>query len=174
VDSRLFVRSEMKEICLTKGKMTTVDDEDYEYLSTCKWQFSSTGYAVTGKYTSSGIHKIIRMHRVIMNAPSGFQIDHIDGNKLNNCKSNLRICTQFENMANMRMKKVNTSGYIGVHFDKRYSIYGAKIRIGGKQVWLGSFNTPEEAAKVYDDVKVKTHGNLCITNFPQPEPPKGA
>jgi thiamine monophosphate synthase len=110
--------------------------------------------------------------------PSGVMTDEerhrqVDNDKLNNCKSNLRICTQSENILNRGITKANTSGFLGVHFDKRYSIYGATLRINGKKIWLGTFNKPEDAARAYDSAKIAAFGNICSTNYPKPEPPKG-
>src|SRR5688572_4947824 len=104
----------MKEIPLTQGKVALVDDEDYEWLNRWKWTFqeckSGNGYAV--RY-SRGRREY--MHRLVLNAPTGTEIDHVaTGDTLNNQRTNLRVCTRAQNLANRNIGKNNTSGYKGV------------------------------------------------------------
>ena len=85
----------MKEIPLTRGKFALVDDEDYEWLSQWKWYCSTTGYAVRGCK-----NRILYMHREIAKTKPGMLTDHINRNKLDNRKENLRFCSHRENMKN--------------------------------------------------------------------------
>jgi len=82
----------MREILLSRGHVALVDDADFDWLSRSKWHCSNDGYAVSG---------VVVMHRLIMDAPDGMEVDHIDRNKLNNRRSNLRVCTHAENMRNI-------------------------------------------------------------------------
>ena len=102
----------MKQIPLTKNKFTLVDDEDYELVNKYNWYFGA-GYA-------RSMEKIL-MHRLIMKAKKGQMIDHIDGNGLNNQRSNLRFCTHSQNMANKKGFKNTSSKYKGVytHIDSK-------------------------------------------------------
>lgn len=162
----------MKKIELTKGYFTLVDDEDFEYLNQFNWKYSY-GYAVRNVFVKTVIKdgrpvtktKTIRMHRVIMNDPKGLCVDHIDRNKLNNQKSNLRICTSAQNAINTSMYKTNTSGFRGVNYDKLSCRWTAKIQLNNKRRYIGRFNTKEEAAIAYDKEALKLFGNYAVSNF---------
>jgi len=89
------------------------------------------------------------MHRLIMNAPKGVQVDHINGDKLDNRKENLRLCSHRENVLNRPKHKNNTTGYKGVYFNKKRDVYQSFITINGLHKYLGSFQTAEEAYRAY-------------------------
>jgi len=122
----------MKETPLTQGKFALIDDEDYDAISKTKWRYltAGTGYAIRFKY-EHGKTLAILMHRQIMKPDSEMEIDHIDRNTLNNCKSNLRIVTHAENMQNKKVHKNCKSGIRGVYFDKTKNLWVAQIRAGG-------------------------------------------
>lgn len=147
----------MKEIqlsqgrnCRNKGKyVALVDDEDYERLNQWKWcahKDKTTFYADRNIY-NNGKQTTIRMHWEVLN---GKGIDHIDHNGLNNQKSNLRRCTQSENMMNASKRENTSSIYKGVCFFKRYNKWTAYININKKPIFLGNFYTEVEAAKAYN------------------------
>jgi hypothetical protein len=141
----------MKSIPLTQGKIALVDDEDFEYLNQFKWsarQGKSTWYAVRHD-RSIPFRKFFYMHRQIMNAPKGMDVDHLDGDGLHNWRGNLRVCSHLENQRNRKRQKNNTTGYIGVSGTK-CKTYTATIWVSGKRNHLGSFRSPEEAARAYD------------------------
>jgi hypothetical protein len=136
-------------IKLTQGQVTTIDVEDLEKISEYRWCASWSArrnlfivMAVDRRHEKP-ITKYI--HRVIMNAPKGFVVDHIDGNTLNNSKSNLRVCTQSKNIMNRVTGKNNKSGKTGVKKYKNKWI--ATITENGSPKRLGSFNTIEEAIR---------------------------
>jgi AP2 domain/HNH endonuclease len=151
----------MKAIPLTKGFVALVDDEDYETLARYKWCAdikSNTVYAsrrVRGKKGQAHI----RMHRVIMGAPSALEVDHINHCGIDNRKSNLRICTHQENLQNKqrlnpaiasrKKSKNDTSRYKGVHWDKTNRRWVAQISINCKKINLGSFQNELEAYTAY-------------------------
>lgn len=157
----------MKEIQLTRGKVALVDDEDYERVSQVHWCLDkgvNTFYART--YKRIGKKKIsIRMHRLILNAPKGMEVDHKDGNGLNNQKENIRLCTHAENQQNKQTQKNNTSGYIGVQWSedkKRWVVY---LTVNKKQKYFGSFRDKVEAAKAHDKATLKYRGEFAFLNF---------
>lgn len=146
----------MKIIKLTQGYNTIVDDADFQYLSKWKW-FYNKGYVRRSDYSTGKLIKIY-MHREIMKPPKGMVIDHIDSDKLNNQRSNLRICTHQQNQCNRKKYKNNKSGYKGVSFNKRDCKWVAGIGVGGMKKHLGSFTTAEEASKAYEQASIKLHG----------------
>ena len=158
-----------KEIQLTQGKVAIVDDEDHKYLNQWKWCLRPTGngifYAIRGfrNHKKSKV-KSISMHRQIMNPAKGYVIDHIDGNTLNNQKINLRICTQSQNCSNQKISIKNTTGFKGVQFNKIHNKYYSKITVNRKNIYLGSFIDPIDAAKAYNDAALKYHGEFANLN----------
>ena len=87
-----------------------VDDVDYAFLMQWRWRRNNKGCAVRSEVIN-GKRVVINMHRVIMNAQRGQYVDHINNDRLNNTRANLRLCTQSQNQANRRRHKNNTSGY---------------------------------------------------------------
>lgn len=158
----------MKEIELTRGKVAIVDDDDYEYLRQYKWQFNSDGYAVRrqyyGKINGKYVQKGIFMHRIVNKTPGGMQTDHINGNKLDNRKENLRSCTYSENARNKGLYKNNKFGFKGVYTKGGENIY-ATIQTNGIPRHLGTFHTVEDAAKAYNEAAIKYHGEFAKLNF---------
>jgi hypothetical protein len=141
----------MKEIKLTKDKVALVDDEDFEYLSQYKWYAFAAGntfYAAHKIYYENGEKATILLHNAIIGISSnGFECDHIDGNGLNNKRSNLRLVTHRQNMQNRHDQK--SSKYPGVYWVKKKSNWMARIQINGKRKYLGSYLSEEEAFKIY-------------------------
>ena len=155
----------MKTITLTQGQTVLVDDEDYESLSQYKWgQLKSYGvtYARRGARIN-GKRATILMHRVIMNASEGQEVDHKDGNGLNNQKSNLRLATVGENRNNRGIKSNNTTGYKGVRPSSNGG-WKAKITCEGKTYHLGTHDTPEDAARAYNEAAIEHHGEFANLN----------
>jgi ribosomal protein S19 len=156
----------MKEIKLSKGKATMVDDDMFEYLNQWKWYCSTNGYAT--RLISSVLNgdKRIYMARLIMGNPSGLMVDHIDCNPLNNQKNNLRICTNSQNQWN-RKNTYGKSKYIGVSISvfsgKTY--YRVNICGNKKKYYLGMYLDEEYAARVYDTKSKELHGEFATLNF---------
>jgi len=159
----------MKEIPLAKGKVAIVDDDVYEYLSQWNWttHCSENKRWYAARNEGYRFHRNILMHRVIMNAPNGVDVDHWDGDGLNNQKYNLRFCTPIQNARNRRCRSDSTVGLKGVgHKDtKKKKRYFARITFEGKDMFLGIFNTPEEAARAYDEKAKELFGDFARTNF---------
>lgn len=156
----------MKEIKLTQGKVTLVDDDDYEWLSKNKWcvhkKTKGGFYAQRGvSRKAQGKKRVVMMHRVIMDAPKGMSVDHIDGDGLNNQRSNLRICTQSENSRNRGATSINKSGFKGVSWKKTNKKWQVTIGFNAKRKYLGLFTTKEEAYKAYCDACLELHGQFA-------------
>jgi hypothetical protein len=155
----------MRKIPLTQGKFALVDDEDYGYLIQWRWQYyltkgSSTGYASRG-VQKDNVRKIIKMHRVILREINDLHIDHINGNGLDNRKSNLRYATRAQNRSNSMSN--NKNGFKGVtkKIGRVSKPYCAQIRSNGKQYNLGYFKTPKEAHEAYKKAAIELHGEFA-------------
>lgn len=150
----------MKKIKLTRGRFALVDNEDFGWLSDFRWYFKihhhSQGYAARTDVVT-GTRILISMHRLIMKVTdSKVQIDHRNGNKLDNRRSNLRICNGSENNANKPSR--SKSGYKGV------SLSGNKWRANIDSDHIGSFNTKEAAAIAYNKAAAKRFGEFAFLN----------
>lgn len=157
----------MKTIKLTQGQQTQVDDDDYEWLNSYNWCCMYTGkpYAVRGKQYRKK-KRTIKMAGEIMQPPDGMVIDHIDGNSLNNQKSNLRICTPQQNSVNRKAHHGGSSQYIGVSWDRHAHKWVAQFMFKGKQMHLGYFKDEEKAAKIRDQKVFELLGKFAYLNFP--------
>jgi hypothetical protein len=153
----------MKMIPISRGKFAMVSDEDYDYLVTIKWFVWNRGDAwyVMGKIKGKHVY----MHRVIMNPPDDLEVDHINRNGLDNRRENLRLCTHSENNRNRRLlQSRNTTGYRGV--ERSGDKFRAQIILMNKRIYLGSFSTAEEAARVRDEAAKEYFGEFAVLNFP--------
>lgn len=127
--------------------------EDYELLSQYDWAVNNKGYAVC--YTCN---MTILSHRLITNCPKGLQVDHINGNRLDNRRENLRIVTSQQNNMNRSVGRSNTSGYKGVSYKTRNKKFAAQIKFNGKLMSLGYYHTAEEAHQVYQAKALELFG----------------
>jgi hypothetical protein len=122
----------MKELRLSKEETVLLDNEDFLRISKYTWELVC-GYASRMQKLSSGKWKRIILHREVINAPNGKEVDHIDRNKLNNQKSNLRLANRFINNRNFPLRCDNKSGYAGVCWNnerKGWTVYVGRKRIG--------------------------------------------
>ena len=168
----------MKEIPLTQGKVALVYDEDYERLSTVKWFAhkpigSRTWYARRNVTVGVGKQAAELMHvAVIGTVPSGYRIDHEDGDGLNNVRNNLRLATHSQNMHNLKRIRLNSSsGFHGV--SKRGGRWWVRIQANGNRVDLGVFENKEAGARAYDAAARKYFKEFARYNFPDEQPPYG-
>lgn len=144
----------MRQINATKGLVVIVDDDDYEELSAVKWHASSEGYARNSK--------LGMMHRYLMGNPKG-QVDHINGNRSDNRRANLRLATQRQNMQN-RHYGWGTSKYRGVIWSRNHDAWQVRIKVNGKSIYLGLFRSEIEAAEAYNAAKDKYFGEYAGPN----------
>lgn len=136
-----------------------IDADDLYVLDDTSWWKHRTGYIhgrVNGKY--------VALHRYVMRLPEEMEVDHVNFN-LNDCrKSQLRICSTMENRKNTRIKKHNTSTMKGVTWHKRIKKWQARITSDKNRIHLGYFDTPEEAACVYNEKAIELHGEFARLN----------
>jgi len=161
----------MKKIYLRgkySNKFVLIDDENYNWLNKHKWYFEK-GYAIRIYQQKNKIFKI-RMHRQILNTPEGLYTDHINRNKLDNRKKNLRFATRQQNSANRtanRKKIKSNNPYKGVHKEPRNKNkkWIARIWFYNNHIYLGGFHTKIEAAKAYDVKAKELFGEYACLNF---------
>ncbi len=158
----------MKKITLTRNKHALVDNEDFKKVNQFKWNASynkttKSFYALGYSPTKDGKRYRISMHRLIMNAKKGQVTDHKNYDTLDNRKSNLRICTNAENIRNARPRK-NTSKYKGVYWYKKSKNWRSHIKINGKRITLGSFTDEKNAALAYNIAAKKYFGEFAYLN----------
>jgi hypothetical protein len=155
----------VQRIPLSGGLYVYVDAADYEWLSQYKWSYVN-GYAT--RYEKG---RTISMHRQIMRPPKGMVVDHIDGNKLNNCRVNMRNCTPQENAHNQAKRIGSSSKFKGVFRRRACGRYGAQTRFQGELVWFGLYDDEVEAARAYDRGVVELGIEFARLNFPEEWPP---
>ena len=153
-----------KQIPLTQGRFALVDDADYEWLSRFGWYFDRYARRSTRQGEFRGG---IRMHREILNAPAHMQVDHRNGNRLDNQRSNLRLATATENARNKKVRSGGSSRYKGVHVYR--DGWRAAATIGNTNIYLGYFTDEAEAARAYDNAAREYFGDFARLNFPPEE-----
>lgn len=159
-----------EQIQLTQGKFALVDRKDYEWLMQWKWAVSKATrggfYAKrVSKRDENGKQHNIYMHREILGAQSGQEVDHISGESLDNRRSNLRLCTHRENLYNSRSHCDAKSRFKGVTWDKSRHKWMALIYYKGKQHNLGRFDSEKDAALAYNRASTAYHGKFARLNF---------
>ena len=157
----------MKEIALANGKgVALIDDEDYELVSRYRWYLCKdlrTSYALTWRWSPK--RRIsVRMHRLLMDAPAGMDVDHVDHDGLNNRRANLRLCTRAQNLANSRKGSGTSSRFKGVCWYKPSSKWMAKGSLNRKTIYLGYFDSEVEAAKAYNAFAIEHYGEHALLN----------
>lgn len=159
------VEGNVAYLTLTKGYEAVIDAADVPLVGGRNWQACVHKKTVYAQNNISRLHTGTArlLHRILMNPPSGMQVDHIDGNGLNNRRSNLRIVTNAENGRNRGESSNNTSGFKGVYWNKQRSKWEAQIRIDGKRRFLGQFAHPEDAHKAYTRAAQTIFGDFART-----------
>lgn len=159
-----------------KGKyFAMVDDENFEILNQFSWsamRCSDIWYAVHSKAAprtipnKQGKTTVTYMHRLIMAASAGEEVDHINHNGIDNQKNNLRKCTGAQNIKNYtKSKNKKSSIYKGVSYYKRVKKWQASICCDNKPTWLGHFKTEVEAAIAYNEAAKRLHGEFAHLNI---------
>ncbi len=162
----------MKRIPLTQGKFAIIDDEDFDEISKYRWHYHKgsygrNGYAKRDVYLGGGRKnaklKSIYMHHII-DVPAGMFVDHINGDRLDNRRINLRPCTNRQNQQNRKIQK-STSGFKGVHIKSSKNTWEVRITINGKTTYIGRSKDKVTAAKMYDTAAKKYFGDFARLNF---------
>lgn len=163
----------MREIVLSNGMISLVDDEIHDLINQWKWRAKEwrVGKFYATRSTRHDLDKkkfqLIYMHRFIVGDKPGFVIDHINRNSLDNRKENLRYVTISQNGWNTEKQKRNTTGFKGVRLDKRRNKFYPGITVNSQFFWGGYFDAAEDAARAYDLLAKKHHGEFATLNFPK-------
>lgn len=148
--------------CKVNGKsdaFALVDADDFALVNQFTWHVDDGGYVRTGK---------TRLHRFLLCAPDGVEVDHINHDLLDNRRSNLRLCSRSENQSNKRPSQGRA--FKGV-YEHSKSGFEAKLGVRGESVYLGLYRTPEAAAVAHDIAAKALHGKFAWLNFPAKETP---
>lgn len=138
----------------SSDKQAFIDDDDFEKVSKYKWSITSDGYARTTNDPRTS------MHRIVMDAKKGQAVDHINRNRLDNRRENLRFATTRENAYNKSAAHYNKTGLKGVRLERKTGKYVSAITVEGKTLYLGSFETALEAHQAYIQASLKHHGEF--------------
>jgi len=145
---------------LPDGSQFVIDNQDYPLVSKYQWRITPHGYFMG----TNGSGERIFLHRLIMNPPEGKFVDHVDCNKANCRRSNMRICDKTQNNRNIGLQKNNQCGYKGVYWAADRSKWRAEITVDRRHIHIGSFDTAEEAADAYDEMCLLYFGEFARTN----------
>lgn len=159
-----------RELPLSNGGVALVDENDWSAVSSLSWHRvdrpdGQGAYASANIRTAAGRRRVF-LHRFITGAPAAIPVDHRDGDGLNNTRANLRVCSTQQNARNRRRHSNSTTGFKGVARQNKAAGFRAYIMIDGHQITLGSFRTPQVAARAYDRAAVEHFGEFARLNFP--------
>jgi hypothetical protein len=148
------------------GRYTIVDLSDWGRVLQFRWHVSAQGYAVRRGKGERGVS----LHRFLLDAPPGVEVDHRNGDSLDNRRTNLRLCSHAQNMANQRHRSGGTSRFRGVTRGRRHGRWFARIKVNYRGIHLGTFDDEREAAKAYDAAARLHFGEFARLNFPEASP----
>lgn len=167
-EARVRVVGSVGFVGLSRGKTAIFDAADVDKVTGHLWQASkgkNTHYAATRIRHPDGRVSTLFLHRAIMTPPEGFVVDHINGDGLDNRRSNLRVATVAQNNLNSRVRRDSRSGLKGAHYDAKTGSHYARIKVDGRYIHLGTFATAEEAANAYAEASAKYHGPYGRTHM---------
>lgn len=163
---------EIVRVPLSRGQFAIIDSGDADRVLAHRWcamRAKNRRWYALRHSQSGGKTQTILLHRFIMNAAPGLQVDHVNLDALDNRRCNLRMATQSQNLCNRQRTRVNKSGFKGVIWDRWESKFRARISYNKVTYSLGAFATAEEAARAYDAAAKKLHGEFARLNFTETE-----
>lgn len=155
------------------GLFAIVDEEDCEIVSRYRWrakQINGHYYAYTTVVHASGKRADLPMHRLLTDAPSGVDVDHEDGDGLNNMRTNIRHASKSQNRINAGKNRNSDCPYKGVHWSKAKGAWRAMIQYNKRDILVGTTDDPVWAAHLYDAACIYLFGEFAKPNFPDPNP----
>lgn len=161
----------MKTVSVSNGRVALVDDEDYKWISRFKWHAVLMGrgfYVMRNRRISDGPGPgTILLHRAILEAPASFEVDHRNGDGLDNQRKNLRLATSQQNQRAFQRKAAGkTSRFRGVCWHKAAEKWSAQLKISRRKIHLGLFSDEEAAARAYDSAVRVAYGEFSHPNLP--------
>lgn len=148
------------------GVFTKVDADLYDQLNRYHWHLATLGYPARRRAFNGESH-VVRMHQEVMGFPVGLDVDHINGDKLDNRRCNLRLATRAQNLCNRHRHVANkTSRFFGVFLDSLSGRWRAILQDNKRHVDLGAFNDEEMAARIRDSAAAALQGEFATLNFP--------
>ncbi|MDE5772152.1 MAG: HNH endonuclease [Ruminococcus sp.] len=165
---KFIIEDDHVKCLLDKGRFFIFDISDLELVKKYKWSINNYGYARTWSSQTG----YVTLHRLLMGYPENIMVDHINGNRLDNRRCNLRLATAIENSWNSA-NRTNCNGYKGVtrHQSGKYN---ARITVNKVTISLGYYTTPFDAAVAYDKAAINYFGEFARLNFPQQNEDKEA
>lgn len=166
---RLFRHGHIyRRIPLTQGQYSKVDVDNFYRFIKHKWQACRDGdsFYVRRTVYDKGKQTTLHMHRIVLNAPKGLQVDHINGDTTDNRRANLRLANSSQNCCNRHIPS-RTSKYKGVYYERSENRYRVCIMKNGKRISIGRFKDEIEAARAYDSAALKYHKEFAKLNFPK-------
>jgi hypothetical protein len=155
---------------LSRGLVAVIDFDDFERVGRVKWyaQTTNCGAVYAARNRPSGSKpRLMLLHREVMHCPQNRQVDHVNGDTLDNRKSNLRKATDSQNKTGFRRSKTGTSSkFRGVCWYKRDALWQARLSKERTIIFLGRFLNEEDAARAYDAAAIKHFGEFACLNFP--------
>lgn len=158
VKRQIRIEGDVAYISLTKGYEAAIDAADVPLVEGFDWLALPRGGSAYAYRTTHSPRKTIYLHRLLVAASSDLHVDHIDGNRLNNRRGNLRLATRHQNMQNQKLATHNTSGLKGAGWSKSKGKFRSRIVAFGKEYHLGFYNSAEEAHAAYARASAKLHG----------------
>lgn len=162
--SRTPAPAKPPEVPVSPDCTALVDEDDYARVMEHSWYLNGRGYAITSLYSPK---RTISLHRFVIQAKQGEEVDHQNGNKLDCRKSNLRVASRGQNIHNRgKRRDGQASQYKGVRKHRQCERWEANIGINGRRKYLGLYKTEEQAAKAYDAAARQAYGEFAHLNFP--------
>lgn len=159
---KIYQGRHLVQIPLTQGQVAIIDAKDATKVLCFKWCARKPGKN-KGWYAVARIDgHVVQLHRFIFKATKGVRLDHVNGDSLDNRRSNLRVASRSQNSCNQKRHRDNKSGFKGVWGEG--ASWRAKVMKDGKQFCLGHFSTPKEAAAAYNQMAPKLHGKFARLN----------
>ncbi len=153
------------EIFFSDGSSFLIDIEDFDKVSKYTWFFGKRGYPIMHtSRKSADVHKTVPLHKYLLEVPTDCDVDHISGDKLDNRRGNLRVCTHQENMFNQKLRCNNSTGFYGVSYHKSANKFEAYIHVSGKKYYLGLYENIKDAADVRDAAAIQYFGEYANLN----------